>query len=81
MTIYSLYYYYPHEEPHQCGFFDDYHLAKVNMMLLEESFALVEKSTGLKGPKIDIEQYNLNDTFEVDQRIEINKKTIEYYKR
>ena len=50
-------------------------------MLLEESFALVEKSTGIKGPKIDIEEYNLNDTFEVDQRIEINTKTIEYYKR
>ena len=81
MTIYSLYFYYPHEEPHQCGLFDEYHLAKVNMMLLEESFALVEKSTGIKGPKIDIEEYTLNDNFEVGQMIQINEKKIKYYKR
>jgi hypothetical protein len=82
MQIYSIYYFYPHEEINQCGFFDDYHLAKVHMELLKESFTLVEKEgSPYIAPTFGIYEYELNDTSTVQEIIEENKKRFEYYKK
>jgi hypothetical protein len=40
MTIYCVYFHYPNEEDDVCGYFDDYNVAKEQMNLLRESFAL-----------------------------------------
>jgi hypothetical protein len=70
MTIFLLNYYHSNEEPNICGFFDDYHLAYVQMEVLKESFALSDR----KYPKFSIEEYVLNDTSGIESIIEMNVK-------
>ena len=82
MTIYCVYFHYPNEEDVVCGYFDDYNVAKEQMNLLRESFALKEKITGCEIPSyIDIEEYNLNDTSFINGYLDNHKSAIEMYKK
>lgn len=81
MTIFCVYFHYPNEEDVVCGYFDDYKVAKEQMNLLKESFALKEKITGCEIPYVDFEEYNLNDTSTINGYIENHKSAIEFYKK